>query len=123
MTCFLCRNKGHSIKSCPKAEGNQSTAVVESDPAATDATAATSGICYKCGSSQHTSSKCTKLVDPKNPYPFAHCFVCNNKGHLAGQCEKNDRGLYPNGGSCKYCGSVRHFAKDCKPSNQGTWAL
>ena len=23
--------------------------------------------------------------------------------------------MYPYGGGCKHCGSVRHFAKDCKP--------
>ncbi|KNC96370.1 uncharacterized protein SPPG_08271 [Spizellomyces punctatus DAOM BR117] len=104
MVCYLCRSMGHSIKFCPKATEQDKQAV--------------SGICYKCGSTAHKSSECKKMVDPKNPYPFAHCFVCDQQGHLASLCPKNERGLYPNGGGCKYCGSVRHLARDCKPALQ-----
>jgi zinc finger CCHC domain-containing protein 9 len=39
--------------------------------------------------------------------------VCNEEGHLSGQCPKNERGLYPNGGSCRFCEQVDHLAKDC----------
>ncbi|KAI8819239.1 uncharacterized protein EV422DRAFT_535663 [Fimicolochytrium jonesii] len=111
MVCFLCRNLGHSINSCPKATETEKNAPIASDGAVV-------GICYKCGSGEHKSSQCRKLVDPKNPYPFAHCFVCNKNGHLASACSENERGLYPNGGGCKFCGSVRHFARDCKPALQ-----
>ncbi|KAJ3155262.1 hypothetical protein HDU86_004352 [Geranomyces michiganensis] len=118
LTCFLCRNPGHSINTCPKAsESANSTTTVAAATAAL-ATPPASGICYKCGSVEHKSSQCRQRVDPKNPYPFAHCFVCNKTGHIAGACPDNDRGLYPNGGGCKYCGSVRHFARDCKPAQQ-----
>lgn len=46
--------------------------------------------------------------------PYAQCFICNQEGHLAGQCPKNERGLYPNGGACAICQQVDHYAKDCK---------
>lgn len=29
------------------------------------------------------------------------------------KCPDNPRGLYPNGGACKHCSSVEHYAKDC----------
>lgn len=49
-----------------------------------------------------------------NPMPFASCFVCSGKGHLAGACPQNkERGVYPNGGCCKLCGDKSHLAKDC----------
>ncbi|KAJ3116748.1 hypothetical protein HDU96_008879 [Phlyctochytrium bullatum] len=102
--CFHCREKGHSIKNCPK----QQQAPVEEEMG--------EGICYKCGSTEHKSSQCKKKTKPDNPYPFATCFVCKKKGHLAGNCDQNDKGLYPNGGGCRFCGSIRHLAKDCKPS-------
>ena len=59
-----------------------------------------------------------------NLYPFAVCFVCHQKGHLASACKDNVKGLYPSksndlmadGGGCKYCGSVKHLARDCKPT-------
>lgn len=52
---------------------------------------------------------------PKNgpELPFASCFICDGKGHLASQCSKNERGVYPRGGECKICHSVEHLAKDC----------
>lgn len=47
---------------------------------------------------------------------FAKCYVCSETGHLAGQCPKNDKGVYPDGGCCRFCGSTRHLAKDCNPT-------
>jgi zinc finger CCHC domain-containing protein 9 len=95
MICFGCRSKGHSIKSCPK-ESNSS--------------------CYRCGSSDHSLSRCPIPTDPENPTPLASCFVCSKSGHLSKDCPSNDKGLYPHGGGCKFCGSVRHLAQHCNPS-------
>ncbi len=46
-------------------------------------------------------------------FPYAKCFICRETGHLSKQCPDNPRGLYPNGGCCKWCGSVEHFKRDC----------
>lgn len=57
--------------------------------------------------------------------PYAKCYVCNQDGHLSGQCPKNERGLYPNGGSCVICQQVDHYAKDCPVTKEeaGTTAV
>ncbi|KAJ1881847.1 hypothetical protein LPJ66_011247, partial [Kickxella alabastrina] len=86
---------GHSVKNCPKS--------VETPV----------GVCYRCGSGDHTTKDCKKKG---NSFSFATCFVCGGQGHLASACQKNEKGLYPNGGSCKYCGSTQHLVKDCKPT-------
>ncbi|RMC01207.1 hypothetical protein DUI87_22155 [Hirundo rustica rustica] len=68
MVCFHCREPGHGVADCP--------AVLESQDMGT-------GICYRCGSTEHDLSKCRAKVDPAA------------------------------GGGCKLCGSVEHFKKDC----------
>ncbi|KAJ3302009.1 hypothetical protein HDV03_005485 [Kappamyces sp. JEL0829] len=113
MECFLCRQKGHSISNCPRNTSGEAA----TDDALVDV-ATVGSICYRCGSLEHILQKCDQKPDPKNPLPFSTCFVCKQKGHLAGQCPENERGVYPNGGSCKYCGSVRHLAHECKPMQQ-----
>jgi len=94
--CFHCRESGHLANECPKKD-------LESD---------VSDICYKCGRSEHTVHECTANVK-EGEYPFAKCFICKEKGHLSGKCPDNPRGLYPDGGGCKFCGSVEHYRKDC----------
>ncbi|KAH9083575.1 hypothetical protein EDB83DRAFT_2330011 [Lactarius deliciosus] len=67
-----------------------------------------------CGSRKHNLARCRKPPEPDGSLPFASCFVCSGRGHLAGSCpDNNGKGVYPNGGSCKLCGETTHLAKDC----------
>ena len=71
-----------------------------------------SDICFKCGSTEHNIHQCqTQLKEGE--FPFAKCFICKLIGHLSGSCPDNPRGLYPDGGGCKFCGSVEHYKRDC----------
>ncbi|KAM8792704.1 zinc finger CCHC domain-containing protein 9 [Eudromia elegans] len=114
MVCFHCREPGHGLADCP--------AVLESQDMGT-------GICYRCGSTEHEITKCKAKVDPAiGPFPYAKCFICGEMGHLSRSCPDNPKGLYAEGGCCRLCGSVEHFRKDC-PENQnsdhitvGRWA-
>ncbi|KAJ2395632.1 hypothetical protein GGI23_004228 [Coemansia sp. RSA 2559] len=94
-TCYLCRKDGHRVKNCPQASNHDV------------------GVCYHCGSEDHTTKSCPK---PGKSFPYATCYVCKERGHLASKCKLNDKGLYPNGGGCKYCGSKLHLMRDCKPA-------
>ena len=95
--CFVCRSSKHKASNCPNAEGI--------------------GICFKCASTEHTTTDCPKKYSIEG-FPHAVCFVCKEKGHLSSKCPDNPRGLYPNGGCCKVCGSVEHFAKNCPQKQQ-----
>ncbi|KAJ8894567.1 hypothetical protein PR048_007230 [Dryococelus australis] len=92
--CFHCRNSGHLLSECPELASAEAT-----------------GICYKCGSTEHKSTECR--VDKYSLYKFAQCFVCSEQGHISSQCPNNSKGLYPKGGGCHICGEVTHFKRDC----------
>ena len=92
--CYHCRESGHTLNKCPK----------KSDKV---------GSCFKCGSKNHTSRNCVSKLKGADAYKFADCFVCGQKGHLAKACPDNPKGLYPNGGGCRFCGSVEHLKSEC----------
>ena len=49
--------------------------------------------------------------------------MCTEIGHLASQCPKNEKGIYPDGGCCRYCGSTRHLARHCNPTTKDANAV
>lgn len=108
LTCFKCRQVGHLASSCPESTSSESN----------------NKICYKCGSTEHALMKCPKVKKGERvvemDLPFATCFVCQEKGHLASQCRQNERGIYVNGGSCRTCGSTKHRATDCPEKNKSS---
>lgn len=120
-TCFACREKGHTARDCPTIRNEAGGSGGGGGGVGRQRTV---GICYRCGSNQHTLSRCNAPEDPHHPLPFASCFVCSGKGHLASSCPQNkDKGVYPNGGCCKLCGETSHLAKDCglrKQAQSGT---
>ncbi|KAG8181356.1 hypothetical protein JTE90_008832, partial [Oedothorax gibbosus] len=93
--CFNCRQIGHLLSNCPLRTDNSSEGT---------------GTCFKCGSSEHMSSKCSKKIQG---FPLAKCFVCKEQGHISKDCPKNKHGLYIKGGGCAKCGNVNHLNKDC----------
>jgi len=100
--CFHCRKPGHLSSACPlKEEGD------------------VDNLCFKCGSDEHTVHECTVTTQDGAQHPFAKCFICKQTGHLSGACPDNPRGLYPDGGGCKFCGSVEHYRRDCPERNTG----
>jgi len=94
--CFHCRDSGHVLSQCPELGSSNESGT---------------GICFKCGSTEHTYFKCQVIRN--QDFRYAVCFVCKEQGHIARQCPDNPRGLYPKGGACKVCGDVTHLMKDC----------
>jgi zinc finger CCHC domain-containing protein 9 len=80
------------------------------------------GICYKCGSTEHRLQQCTVKGDS---FAYATCFICGKQGHWSRLCPDNPNGLYPNGGCCNECGSIQHFKRDCPTllKKQGEFAI
>lgn len=117
LKCFACRGLGHSAKDCPNALDAQSISLKTDSAAVSDSPMIgrdAVGICFRCGSTEHTLSKCRKPALKGDELPYATCFICHAKGHLSSKCPNNaGRGVYPEGGSCKLCSSVDHLAKDC----------
>lgn len=105
--CFNCRKTGHLLAECPLSAANINNN--------NNQTIAAGDICYCCGSSEHRLSQCSKYQASgrKGALPFAKCFICNQKGHLTRSCSQNTKGAYPNGGNCRFCGSIEHLIKDC----------
>ncbi|KAL7529309.1 hypothetical protein ACHAWF_002934 [Thalassiosira exigua] len=135
LMCFRCRKAGHSAENCPQAlDGDDDGgAAAVASRGRKRAQGQGGNLCYKCGSVEHRIQQCPKIkqflragkgkgrIDfgKLGDLPYANCYVCNQSGHLASHCPKNDRGLYPRGGSCRECGSVDHFAADCPEKMKG----
>ncbi len=47
------------------------------------------GICFRCGSTEHTLSRCRKPALKNDELPYATCFICHSKGHLSSKCPNN----------------------------------
>ena len=99
--CFACRNTGHILFECPFKK--------EIDSKVED------NICYICGSPEHSSNKCHLKIKTgeDDMFQFANCFICKKSGHISRQCPLNTNGIYPQGGTCKLCGSKEHLKGHC----------
>lgn len=93
--CLQCRSRSHSLQNCP-----------QNSKAAT--------VCYNCGSTTHPLRDCK--AKKTGELKWASCFICKEVGHISSACPKNDKGIYPRGGGCRFCGSNKHLARDCRPT-------
>jgi zinc finger CCHC domain-containing protein 9 len=151
LTCFRCRQRGHSIQYCTNAEAVNIDDIVNDDAETTNAPGGTDVVqssdkqkkknksphvtpvcCYRCGSTEHNLASCPnkssnndKTKNTKaTELPYATCFICQQRGHIASQCQQNQHGIYVQGtGQCKYCQSKFHRASQCpdksKPKCKG----
>ncbi|KAL3762700.1 hypothetical protein ACHAWU_001645 [Discostella pseudostelligera] len=131
--CYRCRKTGHSAENCKNIadaksdDGEDTGGRGEGKEKMSYNKKQGGNICYKCGSTEHRIQACPKIKPFLPPggknkkidfgkigdLPFANCYVCNKSGHLASHCPESAKGLYPQGGSCRECGSVYHFVADC----------
>jgi len=121
--CLNCRKEGHWLAQCPLASNDGIVQKSKNN----EELKPNSGLCFKCGSLEHTSKECKSKLKGENAFRFAVCFICKEQGHLAKACPDNPKGLYPNGGGCVFCGSVEHLKADCirkveKDQKSTVWA-
>lgn len=94
--CLQCRSRSHSLQNCPQNKGTT--------------------VCYNCGSTTHPLRDCRQIKT--GTLKWASCFICKETGHISSACPKNENGIYPRGGGCRFCGSNKHLAKDCRPTEE-----
>lgn len=71
-------------------------------------------ICFNCRKSGHGVQDCPEKTHGMDKNLKSRvCFICGSKDHRALQCPSNPRGLYPDGGGCKFCGDVTHLYMAC----------
>jgi len=71
-------------------------------------------VCFNCRRPGHGVEDCPeKTAGMGKKLKDRVCFICGEKDHRAMNCPSNPRGLYPEGGSCKFCGDVTHFYHAC----------
>jgi len=100
-TCFMCGEKGHFIRYCPKQPHNQATAAAANQAApqqnAANVLGQSSGLNLQVNTqSADPSAPIVPLADAappaafipfgKRPMEFVTCFKCRGKGHYANKC-------------------------------------
>ena len=71
-------------------------------------------ICFNCRRPGHGIDDCPeKTAGMGKHLKNRACFVCGKKDHRALECPDNPRGMYPEGGGCKFCGDVTHLYMAC----------
>lgn len=71
-------------------------------------------VCFNCRKPGHGVADCPEKTAGMGANIKARvCFICGDKRHRALKCPNNPRGLYPEGGGCKFCGDVTHLYAAC----------